>query len=524
MLLAAAGLAAPCADEKAEAAYQAGFEAQKLMKTNEALGHYQRCLEIEPSCVPCQYEIGWTHWSRSDWPACVAAWEATLALDPEHNAAATWLPNARNNGAGVSAKLSASGLRVPIGTTSRPADAPVAMTLVARWQNYNARPSDPADHHDDYVHSPKSARFGPGGTRVYVNSLEGFHTLVFDPVALEKITQIPHIFGPEDAGLFHGQSAVFDYPYNRRSPSGDPNHFSGKPVESEISHGKFLWVPYYRRDFDRGATSPSAVAIVDIATNEILRVMPTGPIPKYVAASPDGNWVVIAHWGDNTLGVIDTSSGDPQTFAYREERLVVESVLSQKGLAGTNRDSSCGFCLRGTTFTTDSKTLLVARMGGGGIAGFDVATWTYQGTIGGEQPTPRHLVASPDGKWLYFTSNKSGYVSKIPMQTALAKLREAKGQTLEIDDWASVHVGSGARTVELSPDGRYLFVALNGRAEVAVVETEGLEVVSRVRTDSYAVGLALSPDGKQLWTTSQGRSNKGGNSVCVFSVSYGETE
>jgi DNA-binding beta-propeller fold protein YncE len=494
------------------------------MKTTEALAHYERCLTLESSCVSCQYEIGWTHWSRSDWPACVAAWEATLTLDPEHNAAATWLPNARNHGAGVSKTLSATGLRVPIGTTSRPSSGPVSLTLVARWQNYNARPSAPADHHDDGVHSPKSARFSPDGSRVYVNSLEGFHTLVFDPVALERVAQIPHVFDASDGDLFHGETTVYGYAYNRRSPSGDPNQFSGKPVESEISHGRYLWVPYYRRDFDRGATSPSAVAIVDLASNEILRVMPTGPIPKYVAASSDGNWVVVSHWGDNTLGVIDTSSGDPSTFTYLDERLVVESVLSQSGLAGTNRDSSCGFCLRGTVFTPDNKTLLVARMGGGGIAGFDVASWTYLGTLSGERPTPRHLVTSPDGQWLFFTSNKSGYVTKISLATAVEKLRDAKGETLEIDDWKSVHVGSGARTLEISPDGRHLFVALNGRAEVAVVDAETLEVVSRVRTDSYAVGLALSPDGKQLWTTSQGRSNKGGNSVCVFSVAYPEIQ
>jgi len=523
--LAQAPAADSCTSPEATKAFRAGFEAQQGMRTSEALEKYTACLKLEPTCVACQYEVGWTHWSRSDWPSCVAAWEATLKLDPEHNAAATWLPNAKNNGSGVAQTLSKTGLRVPMGTSSRPSAAPVKLELVARWQNYNARPTAEGDHHDDYVHSPKSARFSPDGSRVYVNSLEGFHTLVFDPRALKKVHNIPHIFKAADSELFQGETSIFDYPYNRKSPSGDPNQFSGKPVESEISHDKLLWVPYYRRDFDRGATSPSAVSIIDITTNEIVRVLPTGPIPKYVAASPDGNWVAISHWGDNTLGVVDTSSGDPQTFEYRPDRLVVEKILSQSGLAGTNRDSSCGFCLRGTVFTNDSKTLLVARMGsGGGIAGFDVASWKYLGSIAGEPETPRHLVASKDGKWLYFTSNKSGYVTKIKMKTALEHLYEADGKKVQIDDWQSVHVGSGARTLEASPDERYLFVALNGRAEVAVVDTEKMEVVSRVRTDSYAVGLAISPDGKQLWTTSQGRSNKGGNSICVFSVSYPEDE
>ena len=81
-------------------------------------------------------------------------------------------------------------------------------------------------------------------------------------------------------------------------------------------------------------------------------------------------------------------------------------------------------------------------------------------------------------------------------------------------------VGGGARTLEMSGDGKWLFVALNSRAQVGVVNAETLEVVSRIRADSYTVGLAVSPDGSQVWTTSQGRRSGGGNSVCVFGVTY----
>lgn len=54
-----------------------------------------------------------------------------------------------------------------------------------------------------------------------------------------------------------------------------------------MSHnGKYLWVPYYRRSFDLKASSPSALAIIDMQTDKVVRVMPTGPLPKYVAISP----------------------------------------------------------------------------------------------------------------------------------------------------------------------------------------------------------------------------------------------
>lgn len=515
LLLATTALADDtCADAAATAAFQRGFAAQQEMHTDDALAAYTECLGLDADCVACQYEVGWTYWTRGEWDRVVAAWERVLVLEPGHASATTWLPAAREHGQGGPA-LTASGLRVPLGTSSRPADAPVRLELIARFQNYNAAAEAP-DHYDQDIYSPKSARFLPDGSKVYVNSLEGFTTVVYDPHTLQKLSVIEHSFGSEDAALFHGQTTVFDYPYHRRAPSGDVNQFSGKPVESALSHGRWLWVPYYRRDFDGGATSPSAVSIIDTQTDRIVRVLPTGPIPKYIAVSPDDHWVVVTHWGDNTLAVIDTSSGDPASFRYLDARLVVDGVLPQTGLIGTDRDGTCGHCLRGTTFTPDGEVLLVARMGGGGIAGFEVGTWRYLGTLDGEPPTPRHLVAR--GDWLYLTSNRSGYVSRIPLDTVVSALRGADGGHVELDAWESTHVGSGARTLELSPDGRWLYAAINGRAEVAVLDASTMEVVSRVRTDSYAVGLAVSPDGGQVWTTSQGRHRKGGNSVCVFNV------
>lgn len=512
------GAEAACAESTATAAYRAGFEAQQRGRSDDALAHYRRCLDVESGCTACLYEIGWSHWSRSEWRAAVRAWEQVLAIDPAHEDARTWLPQARERAA-PKRRTSHS---VPIGTRSTPHRAPVSLELVARFQNYRAHPSHPADHFDQDINSPKSARFSGDGGKVYVNSLEGQRTVIYDARTLEKRGTILHQFGPEHAALFRGQEAVFGYRYRRRPAAGDPNQFSGRPVESALSHGgRHLWIPYYRRDFDRGATSPSAVAIVDTATDTIVRVMPTGPIPKFIAISPDNRWAAVVHWGANTVGLIDISSGDPATFTYVGRELVVERALAQSGLEHTDRDRSCGFCLRGAVFTPDGTTLLVARMGGGGIAGFDVGRRTYLGTVLGMKPTPRHLTMSPDGRWLYLSANVSGYVARIALAQVLAALETAGGTRARLADWEAVRVGAGARTIDLSPDGRFLFVAVNSSAELAVIDTAAMRVAARVRTDDFTVGLAVSPDGSRVWTTSQGRKGRGGgNSVCVFAVRY----
>ena len=509
-----------CSSEEATAAFRAGFEAQKKRDSSSALQHYGRCLELEPGCVACNYEIGWAFWTRGAWESTVTAWERTLELAPDHADAKEWLVQAKDNSKRAKSPSSTS-LQVAIGTTSRPEVAPVRLELVSRFQHYRASPASEADHWDEDIYSPKSARFTPDGAKVYINSLEGFRTVVYDPRVPEKIGVIRHRFGAEHSELFAGLTTVFDQPFYKRHSSGDINRFNGKPVESEVSHdGRYLWVPYYRRDWDGGATSPSAVAVIDTTTDTIVRVLPTGPIPKYVEASPDDRWLAVTHWGDNTVGLIDISSGDPAQFAYREERLVVERVLSQAGLAGEDRDKSCGYCLRGTVFTPDSETLLVARMGGGGVAGFDVESGAYLGTVLGMKPTPRHLAIGPGGQTLFLSSNVSGNVSRIELATVVDALRSAEGKRVTVEGWRAVFVGSGARTIDLAPDGRYIFSAVNGASEIVVIDAATMEIISRVRTDSYTVGLAVSPDGRQVWTTSQGKKGAGGNSVCVYRVDY----
>lgn len=402
--------------------------------------------------------------------------------------------------------------RVSIGTTSSPSNSPIRLRLAARFQNYKGS-RGPLDVRDRDIYSPKSARYTPDGEKVYVNSLEGLTTVVYSPKSLTKLGTIKHRFDEQDASLFQETNA-YDYRWFARSPGGDPNIFGGKPVESELSHGgRYLWIPYYRRDFDYKAQSPSAVAIVDTETDKIVRVMPTGPIPKFAAASPDGKWLALAHWGDNTVMFIDIDHEDPKDFRYGKH-IAVGRRVDLSTIRGGNRDHGCGNCLRGMAFTKDSKHLFVARMGGGGIGVIDMAEGgAYRGSVFGMRPTPRHLVLSEDGKWLYMSSNASGYVSRVDVDEMLA------AATLGTKPrFREVSVGIGARTISLIPGGRYLVAAINNRSRLSVVDTESFRVVATVPADSYPVGLAVSPSGDQLFVTSQGRSGQGGNSVSVYSI------
>jgi DNA-binding beta-propeller fold protein YncE len=371
------------------------------------------------------------------------------------------------------------------------------------------------DIYDAGVRSPKSAAFTPDGRKLYINALEGGQTLVYAFPSLKRLTAITHAFDADDAALFQGETTVFDYPFfNGRE--GSRNVFAGKPVEMAFSHGgRYLWVPYYRRSYDPNASSPSAMAIIDTESDRIVRVMPTGPLPKYIAVSPDSTLAVVTHWGDNTLGAIDIRGDDPAQFRY-VGHWTVEYRMPVEGLEG-NRDSNCGFCLRGTVFTPDGKTVLVARMGGGGLAGFEASTGRYLGTLLDFVANPRHILISPDGRTLYASGNQSGAVGRYDLAAMLRALAGAGGKRIGGPGGETLAVGRGARTIALSPDGRTLYAAINNESRLVKVDLADWRVVDRAAVDPFTVGLAVSPDGRTIVTTSQGRSGQGGgNSVGLY--------
>ena len=63
----AVALAGECENPAADAAFKRGYAAQQEARSTVALAAYEECLKLDPGCVPCQYEQGWSYWSRSDW-------------------------------------------------------------------------------------------------------------------------------------------------------------------------------------------------------------------------------------------------------------------------------------------------------------------------------------------------------------------------------------------------------------------------------------------------------------------------
>ncbi len=377
------------------------------------------------------------------------------------------------------------------------------------------------DVYEPEINSPKSAIYSKDGSKFYVNSLEGYTTVVFDSKTLKRSKVIRHIFKTENNLLFkNNENTVFGYEFKQKRE--EFNHFMGKPVESCLSHnGKYLWVTYYRRDWDENASSPSAVAIIDTETDEIVRVMPSGPLPKMISCSPDNKYIAVTHWGDNTVGIIDVSSGNFNEFKYTSH-VVVDYQMKLNFTDGKeiDRDNECGNCLRGTVFSPDSKYILVAKMGGNGIAIIQTDGFKYLGTVNGMKLNLRHILIN-NGE-IIASSNKFGVVQKANLKEILDLPFVDSKLCLTYDKWQSVNVGIGARTIEATQDGKYIFACVNNECKISVIQSSDMKVLFTLPVSKFPVGMALSADGKQLIVTSQGKKGvlKAGNAVSVFDVIY----
>ena len=420
----------------------------------------------------------------------------------------------------VAANVSAQTIIHPaVGAKSTPEGVSVSLTLATKHVNY---PHCPQQYSDVYINSPKSANIHPDGTKYYVNSLEGCCTVVYDMDTHKRLKVIRYDFKDgKDDSLWSKPSDFYPFTHYHNNV----NTFQGKPVEATFSHGgRYLWIPFYRRTFDLNAQDPSAIAVIDTRTDEIVKLMETGPLPKMVACSHDGRHVAITHWGNNTVGLVNVESLNPDEW-YHEKLLVVDYVLPLNFslTQSVDRDNNSGYALRGTVFTPDDRYLLVGCMGGnGGIAVIDMKTQEYLGRVLGMMANVRHLVIR-DG-YLYLSINKAGYVQRIKLDKFMEAAHNISGKTTTLQGWESCQVGAGARTIEISPSGHFVFAACNLASKLYVMDTRTMKVVCSIDVDSYPVGLDISNDGRYVIVTSQGRSNGGGNAVNIYEVNYDEPE
>jgi YVTN family beta-propeller protein len=252
-----------------------------------------------------------------------------------------------------------------------------------------------------------------------------------------------------------------------------PGEVEGGPVEMAFSaDGTKAYVSNYSMygpGFDHpgdDVCTPSTgfdnsfVYRIDVASRKIDQVIAVGSVPKYVATSPDGRWVLVTNWCSYDLSVIDTATG-------RETQRI-----------------PMGAYPRGIAVAPDSSVAYVAIMGGSEIVTVDLRTFA-KGSIPDVGGGPRHLVLSPDGRTLYVTLNRDGKVAKVD----LASRRVV----------TSIATGDAPRSMDIAADGQSLYVVNYESNTVSKVLTADMSVVQTVDVNTHPIGITYDAGTGRVW-------------------------
>jgi YVTN family beta-propeller protein len=255
---------------------------------------------------------------------------------------------------------------------------------------------------------------------------------------------------------------------------GHPGTVRGAPVEAAFTPGSAeAYVSNYSMygaGFGPEGTdecSPSSglsdsfVYRIDTQKFVIDQVIPVGQVPKFVAVTPDGAYLLVANWCSYNLTIVDVHTGTPVATL------------------------PIGAYPRGIVSDPLSKKAYVAVMGANSVAIVDLQTLTVSGYIRGVGNSPRHLVISPDGNFLYVTLNGDGHVAKIDLTTNQVVARVA--------------TGSEPRSMAESADGLSLYVVNYDSSTVTKLATADLRILQTVNTPDHPIGITVDPTTGRVW-------------------------
>ncbi len=307
--------------------------------------------------------------------------------------------------------------------------------------------------------SPKSVASNGRGLVTAQNMMYTHTVTVYDSRSMRLVRTIPDAVRLSAFGI-----------------SGHPGISRGAPVEAAFSpDGQQAYVSNYAM-YGAGfgpegsdTCSPSSgydrsyVYRIGMRSFRIDAVYRVGAVPKVVATTPDGAYVLVANWCSYDLSVIDTRAG----------RVV--------------RTLPMGAYPRGIAVAPDGRAAYVALMGGTDLIRVDLVTWrTRPLSIG---VSPRAVVASPNGRFLYVTLNAEGRLARLDLRT---------GRVIK------TNTGRAPRSLAIAPDGTALYVVNYESGTVAKVRARDMRVTQTIDACVHPIGIAYDAPTKRVWVACYG--------------------
>jgi YVTN family beta-propeller protein len=225
--------------------------------------------------------------------------------------------------------------------------------------------------------------------------------------------------------------------------------------------------------------SDNTVSFVDPQTLKVLGTAPTGNGPHEAAASADGKRIYVANYGDqkpgSSLSIIDAGERKELT------RFELPGLVRPHGIVEAG----------GNIYFTAEGSAAVAR--------FNPTRNTVDWVMGTGEPVTHMLVITPDQRKVYTANIAGGTVTMLQLPPYQGPPRAKQ-----------IKVGQGPEGIDISPDGKELWVAHRNDGTVSIIDTGSDQIAHTFEVGKFPIRVKFTRDGSRVLV-----SNAEGNDLAV---------
>jgi DNA-binding beta-propeller fold protein YncE len=250
---------------------------------------------------------------------------------------------------------------------------------------------------------------------------------------------------------------TYDFPDNKLQAIGiDPRGVTVTKTIPELGNGpghSLMLLPD-RKTAAINVAGDNVIAVIDVASGQIIRKVPTGKFPCDLHFTPDGRFAYTPERDGDTVSMFDTRTWElvkTVNFAAGSQPFMLrvshdgKEVWVQTGKADTNVVLNA----------EDLSTLATLPTGKGPVTN----SWT------------------PDGRYSVVTNSGDTFASVFDATT--------------YKEVARLAVGQGGANVGFTRDGATGFMAVTGANAVAVIDMAKLDVVGQLKAGTQPQGLIV---------------------------------
>jgi YVTN family beta-propeller protein len=235
--------------------------------------------------------------------------------------------------------------------------------------------------------------------------------------------------------------------------------------------------------------SDHEAVLVDPGTLKAVARMPTGRGPHEVAVSPDGRYAYVSNYGMYNVfkeGQRVDEPGHTITVLDLDARAVKDTF-----------DLGTYAKPHGIVVSRDGKRLWVTCEASQAVVELDAANGAILSAWQTAQQTSHMIVPSADERKLFVANIRSGSATII---------ERASGKV------TTLVTAPGAEGIDLTPDGREVWVTNRADSSISVIDVERDSVVEKIPSGGrMPIRVKFTPDGREAWV-----SCAEGNVVTVF--------